>query len=100
MLDHATLVYKLMLYQVGKAIGTVVAVPDFPPNAIVLTSRMAHSAHVVDAVRQRCQALAPLHVYPGGDEGRALAEGAECVLAGIETAMTRPLAVAAGDLPW
>lgn len=88
---RAALVYEALLYQVGKAIGAMAAVLDFRPDGIVLTGGMANSARVVDSLRQRCGALAPLYVYPGSDESLALAEGAARVLAGQETAMSWPV---------
>jgi butyrate kinase len=47
---------------------------------------MAHLAAIVDAVRRRIDWLAPVHVLPGEDELRALAEGALRVLRGEERA--------------
>jgi butyrate kinase len=40
----------------------------------------------VEAVRRRVAWIAPLHVFPGEDELRALAEGALRVLGGEERA--------------
>jgi butyrate kinase len=47
---------------------------------------MAHSLDLVDAVRVRVGWIAPVHVFPGEDELRALAEGALRVLRGEEPA--------------
>lgn len=87
----AALIHDAMLYQVGRAIGAMAAVLDFAPDGLILTGGMAHSARVVAAIRARCGRLAPLHVYAGSDESRALAEGAARALAGIERPMTWPV---------
>lgn len=97
---RAALVYDAMLYQIGKAIGAMAAVLDFRPHGIVLTGGMAHSKRIAGAITERCKALAPIHVYAGSDESRALAEGAARVLAGAEAARTWPVAPVTEPMPW
>lgn len=89
--EKAALIHDAMLYQVGRAIGAMAAVLDFALDGLILTGGMAHSARVVAAIRARCGSLAPLHIYAGSDESRALAEGAARALAGQETPMTWPI---------
>jgi butyrate kinase len=89
---HAALIYDAMLYQVAKAIGSMAAVLDFRLDGVVLTGGLANSARVVETLTRRVGALGPIRVYPGGDECKALAEGAARVLAGEE----QPIAWAPG----
>lgn len=93
---RAALVHDAMLYQVAKAIGAMASVAAFDLDAIVLTGGLAQSAKVVDNLHAKVGRLAPLHVYPGSDECRALAEGAFRVLRGTEAPLSWPLTQTAG----
>jgi len=84
--ERAALVLGAMHYQIAKEIGAMAAVLAGRVDAILLTGGMAHSLDLVDAVRARVGWIAPVHVYPGEDELRALAEGALRVLRGEEPA--------------
>lgn len=53
-------------------------------DAILLTGGMAHADRVTSAIARATEWIAPVHVYPGEDELRALAEGAQRVLHGDE----------------
>jgi butyrate kinase len=77
-----------MAYQVAKEIGAMAAVVAGNIDAILLTGGVAHSEQVVAWIRERISFLAPVRVYPGEDEMRALAEGALRVLQGQEEALT------------
>lgn len=90
--DQARLVYKAMLYQITKAIGAMAAAADFDLDAIVLTGGLSNSKRITGYLTERLMRMAPVHVYPGSDECRALAEGAARVLCGSETALTWPVA--------
>ncbi len=79
---------EAMAYQVAKEIGAMAAVVAGNIDAILLTGGVAHSKQVVDWIRERVSFLAPVRVYPGEDEMRALAEGALRVLRGREEALT------------
>lgn len=74
--EHARLVVDAMIWHTAKAIVAEAAVLCGPPNAILLTGGLAHSAYVVERLRHRIEWLAPVHVYPGQDEMLALAENA------------------------
>lgn len=89
--DTAALVFEAMLYQTVKAIGAMAAVASFQLDGIVLTGGLANSARVTGYLADRLSGIAPLHVYPGSDECRALAEGALRVLSGAEAPMTWPV---------
>ena len=79
--DYATLVYKALAHQVGKWIGKMAAALDFDVDAIVLTGGLAYdSENLVKWIEEMVSFIAPVYVYPGGDEERALAEGVLRVL--------------------
>ncbi len=89
--DRAALVFEAMLYQTAKAIGAMASVADFDLDGIVLTGGLANSARVTGYLKERLSRLAPVQVYPGSDECRALAQGTARVLAGTEAALTWPV---------
>jgi butyrate kinase len=84
--SRARLVLDAMCYQIAKSVGGLAAALEGRVDAILLTGGMAHLAPIVDAVRGRIAWIAPVHVFPGEDELRALAEGALRVLSGEEPA--------------
>lgn len=84
--DYADLVLESMAYQVSKEIGAMVAVLDGRVDAIILTGGLAHSNRFTGAIKNRVSLIAPVNVYPGEDELKALAEGALRVLRGEEKA--------------
>ena len=88
--EHARLVYQAMAYTVAKTVGAMATVLCGDVDAIVLTGGMARSPMLVDEIVRRVQFIAPVKLYPGEDEMRALAEGVLRVLDG---------SVAAADYP-
>ncbi len=85
--EYAALVYKALAHQVGKWIGKMAAALDFNVDAIVLTGGLAYdSENLVKWIKEMVSFIAPVYVYPGGDEERALAEGVLRVLRGEEKA--------------
>ena len=97
---RARLVWEAMIYQIAKAIGAMVAVLDGRADAIVLTGGMAQSRRLTDALTRRVQAFAPVTLFPGSHESRALAEGAARALAGQEPALAWPVQPRVESLPW
>jgi butyrate kinase len=83
---RACLVLDAMCYQIAKAVGGLAAALEGRVDAVLLTGGMAHLPAVVEGVRRRVAFIAPVHVHPGEDELRALAEGALRVLRGEERA--------------
>ena len=83
---EALRVLEAMLYQIGKEAGAMAAVLKGKVDAVLLTGGMAHSKRVVNALRGYLEWIAPVTVYPGEDELRALAEGVFRVLDGEEQA--------------
>lgn len=86
--DHlARLIYDAMIYQIAKEIGAMAAALRGDVDAVVLTGGLAHSAYLVDSLREMVSFLAPVLVFPGEDEMKALALGALRVLTGQEKPM-------------
>ena len=69
----AILVYEAMAYQVAKDIGAMSAVLCGMVDAILITGGIAHSKWFVNKIIERVHRIAPVHVYPGEDELKALA---------------------------
>lgn len=85
--EYAALILESMAYQVCKEIGAMVAALEGRVDAIILTGGLAHSNRFVSSIKQRVALIAPVKVYPGEDEMRALAAGALRVLRGQEQAL-------------
>jgi butyrate kinase len=86
--SQASVVYDAMVYQIAKEMGAMAAVLRGQVDAILLTGGMAHSERLVSQLRSFIRWIAPVTVYPGEDELRALAEGVFRVLNGEEEAKT------------
>jgi butyrate kinase len=69
----AELIYSAMAYQVAKTIGEMYTVLKCEVDAILITGGVAYDANFVGWIQERVYKLAPVHVYPGEDEMRALA---------------------------
>ena len=80
----AAAVFEAMAYQIGKETGAMAAVLEGKVDAILLTGGMAYSTRLVAQLRRLIEWIAPLAVFPGEDELRALAEGVFRVLDGHE----------------
>jgi butyrate kinase len=85
--EQASLVLDALLYQTAKEAGAMAAVLEGRVDAVLLTGGMVHSPYVAQTLAQRLSWIASVHVYPGEDELRALAEGALRVLCGEEAAL-------------
>ncbi len=83
---QAAAVFGAMIYQIGKDTGAMAAVLEGKVDAVLLTGGMAHSGRLVALLRGSVEWIAPVAVYPGEDELRALAEGLFRVLDGEEEA--------------
>jgi butyrate kinase len=79
-------VFEAMIYQTGKETGAMSAVLEGKVDAVLLTGGMAHSERLVKRLSGYVEWIAPVTVYPGEDELRALAEGVFRVLDGEEEA--------------
>ena len=84
--QKAKLVFEAMAYQIAKEIGAMSTVISGEVDAIILTGGMAYSNKLVELIRSRVQFIAPLYIFPGEQEMKALALGALRVLNGEEKA--------------
>lgn len=78
--ERAKLVYDAMAYQIAKEIGAFSVVLKGQIDAIVLTGGVAHSSMLTRTIKAYVSFLAPVFIYPGEDELRALAEAGYAVL--------------------
>ncbi len=83
---QAAAVLDAMIHQIGKEAGAMAAVLKGRVDAVLLTGGMAYSERVVRQLSGYLEWIAPIRIYPGEDELRALAEGVFRVLSGEEQA--------------
>jgi len=84
--EKAKFIMEAMAYTVAKWIGMSAVALKGAVDAIVLTGGLAYYKEFVSWIEAKVNFIAPIMVYPGGDEMRALAEGALRVLRGEEEA--------------
>jgi butyrate kinase len=80
--EYAKFILEAMGYQVAKIIGAMSTVLKGDVDGILITGGIAHSKWFVNQVIERVYKIAPVHVYPGEDEMRALAMNGLMVLRG------------------
>jgi butyrate kinase len=80
--EKARLVFEAMAYNVAKEIASMYPVLMGEVDAIILTGGIANSARFVNYIIERVNKLAPVIVYPGGDEMESLAMNVLAVLRG------------------
>ena len=73
-------VMQAMAYQVAKEIGAMSTVLKGDVDAILITGGIANSMWFCNLIQERVYKIAPVHIYPGQDEMRALAENARLAL--------------------
>lgn len=76
----AKLIQDAMSYQVAKAIGEMAAVLKGEVEGILLTGGIAHNPDLVNYIKDMVSFIAPVVVYPGEDEMKALAMNGYMVL--------------------
>lgn len=84
---NCDLAVRAFIYQVSRYIAAQCAVLCCDVDGIVLTGGMAYSQRVVNGIRARVGKLAPILVYPGEDENRAMVDGVLSVLRGERQAI-------------
>ncbi len=84
--EKATMVFNAMAAQLSKDIGAMAAMLEGDVDAVVLTGGLAYSKPFVELITKRVKFIAPVKVYAGEDELRALAQGGLRVLRGEEQA--------------
>ena len=87
---RATLVWKAMVYQIIKWIGAMSTVLKGQVDGILLTGGLMRFADVEEQIRESCQWIAPVTVYPGEFEQEAMAQGALRILRGEEKLLEYP----------
>jgi len=80
--EKAQLIQIAMAYQIAKAIGEAAVVLKGKVEAILLTGGIAYGKPIVDEITRYIDWIAPVKVYPGEDEMRALAFNALLILNG------------------
>ena len=70
---RATLVWNTMIYQICKMIGAMSAVLKGKVDGILLTGGLMRFEDIIEGIRDRCEWIAPISVYPGEMEQEALA---------------------------
>ena len=71
--QKAKKIYDAMAYQIAKYVGMMFVVLKCEVDAILITGGIAYDKKFVSFIQDYIQKLAPVHVYPGEDEMRALA---------------------------
>jgi butyrate kinase len=84
--EKAELIYHAMAYQVAKGVGEMYTVLKGEVDAILITGGIAYDKNFVNWIQERVYKLAPIHVFPGEDEMKALAMNGLMVITGELTA--------------
>ena len=82
--QRAALIWKAMIYQVVKNIGAMSTTLKGEVDGIILTGGLCRFDDVIEMIRDDCDWIAPVSVYPGECEHEAMAAGALRVLRGEE----------------
>jgi butyrate kinase len=80
--EHAQMIQDAMAYQVSKEIGAMSTVLEGKIDAILLTGGIAYNKTFVNYIKKKVGHIAPVGVYPGEDEMKALAKNGLMVLEG------------------
>ena len=78
----AKLLQDAMGYQISKEIGSLAAVLGGEVHAIIITGGIAHNPDLTAYIKERVGFIAPVFIYPGEDEMRALAQNGSMLLSG------------------
>jgi butyrate kinase len=82
--NYAKLIMDAYLYQLTKAIGSMLAVLEYKVDAISITGSISKSDNVINKIKSIFSSIAPILVYHGSFEMEALANGVLKVLEGKE----------------
>jgi len=82
--DIASLALDGMMYQNAKEIGAMATVLQGKVDAVIITGGIAFSESLMEKLKSYVGYIAPVLVFPGEDELKALAEGVFRVLDGDE----------------
>ena len=84
--NYAQLIFEAMCYQIAKEIGAMATVLKGKVEVIILTGGIAHNEVLVNKIKDRTGWIAPVVVYPGEEEMKALAQAVIRVINGVEKA--------------
>jgi len=79
---ESMLLQDAMAYQISKEIGALATVLGGEVDAILITGGMAHNPDLTEEVKKRINFIAPVLIFPGEDEMRALAQNGALLLKG------------------
>lgn len=82
----ARLIQEAMAYQISKEIGSLSTVLGGEVHAIIITGGIAHNPDLTGYIKERVGFIAPVFIYPGEDEMRALSQNGAMLLSGKITA--------------
>jgi butyrate kinase len=82
--ELAVKIQEAMAYQVAKEIGAMAVVLEGKVDAILITGGIAYNKGFVEFLKKKTAFIAPIGIYPGEDEMRALAMNGLRVLEGEE----------------
>ena len=85
---YAELIFEAMCYQIAKEIGAMATVLKGKIESIILTGGIAHNEILVNKLKDRTGWIAPVVVYPGEEEMKALAQAVIRVINGVEKVKT------------
>ena len=71
----ATAICNAFVFQVSKDIGSMACVLKGKVDQIIITGGIAYDKNVMGGLREACEWIAPMTVYPGADELLALVQG-------------------------
>lgn len=81
--EKAKLVYSAMAFQISKWIGKMSTALNFEVDGIALTGGLAYDKEfLVNWIKERVSFISDVHVFPGGDEEKALSNSALRALKG------------------
>jgi butyrate kinase len=79
---RARLLQNAMAYQISKEIGAMATVLGGEVHAIIITGGIAHNPDLTSYIKEHVGFIAPVFIYPGEDEMRALALNGSLLLSG------------------
>ncbi len=82
--EYATQCLEAMAYQISKEICSLAATFNGKVDAVVLTGGIVYDKRILQWIKQRTSWIAPILIYPGGDEMRALKDAVTRVLTNQE----------------
>jgi butyrate kinase len=85
--EQAAEIRDAMCHQVAKEIGAYASSMSGEVDGIVLTGGVMHDDYCKERIKKQVKWIAPVFVYPGGDELGALRDAGERALTGKEVPM-------------